>query len=95
MARPQKAKELQPFMERSCDSRAGYKHHLTRDYLNYLKQEVMDFCHREQLHQVNLFAHKKKNHRPRISGKTQRTEKNGRPKPKDESRRHHSPQDNL
>lgn len=60
MARPQKAKELQPFMERSCDSRAGYKHHLTRDYLNYLKQEVMDFCHREQLHQVNLFAPAKK-----------------------------------
>ena len=46
----------QDFMERPCDSRAGYKHHLTRDYLNYLKQEVMDICHREQLHQINLFA---------------------------------------
>ena len=48
--------ERQDFMERPCDSRAGYKHHLTNDYLNYLKQEVMDLCHREHLHQVDLFA---------------------------------------
>ena len=48
--------ERQEFMERPCDSHSGYKHHLTNDYLNYLKQEVMDLCHREQLHQVDLFA---------------------------------------
>ena len=48
--------ERQDFMERPCDSRAGYKHHLTNDYLSYLKQDVMDLCHREQLHQVDLLS---------------------------------------
>lgn len=46
----------QDFMERPCDSRAGYKHHLTKDYLTYLKQDVMDLCRREQLHQVDLLS---------------------------------------
>ena len=41
---------------RPCDSRAGFKHHLTNDYLSYLKQDVMDLCHREQLHQVDLLS---------------------------------------
>ena len=48
--------ERQNFMERPCDSRAGYKHHLTKDYLTYLKQDVMDMCRREQLHQVDLLS---------------------------------------
>lgn len=48
--------EWEPFMERPCDSRAGYKHHLTRDYLIHLKQSVMDICHREHLHQVDLLT---------------------------------------
>lgn len=48
--------ERQDFMERPCDSRAGYKHHLTNDYLTYLKQDVMDLCRREQLHQVDLLS---------------------------------------
>lgn len=48
--------ERQDFMERPCDSRAGYKHHLTKDYLTYLKQDVMDLCRREQLHQVDLLS---------------------------------------
>ena len=48
--------EHRGFMERSCDSRAGYKHHLTNNYLAYLKQDVMDLCHREGLHQVDLLS---------------------------------------
>lgn len=48
--------EREPFMERTCDSRAGYKHHQTRDYLIHLKQSVMDMCHREHLHQVDLLT---------------------------------------
>lgn len=48
--------ERQPFMERPCDSRAGYKHHLTKDYLIHLKQSVMDMCCQEQLHQVDLLT---------------------------------------
>lgn len=48
--------ERETFMERPCDSRAGYKHHLTKDYLIHLKQSVMDICRREHLHQVDLLA---------------------------------------
>lgn len=48
--------EREPFMERPCDSRAGYKHHLTKDYLIHLKQSVMNMCHREHLHQVDLLT---------------------------------------
>jgi hypothetical protein len=28
-------------MDRDIDSRAGYKHHLTKKYLQYLQEEVM------------------------------------------------------
>ena len=48
--------EWQSFMERDCDSRAGRKHHLTNDYLVYLKQSLMDLCNRENLHQVDLLT---------------------------------------
>lgn len=48
--------ERQDFMERDCDSRAGNKHHLTNNYLVYLKQSLMDLCIRENLHQVDLLA---------------------------------------
>lgn len=46
----------QDFMERNCDSRTGNKHHLTNDYLVYLKQSLMDLCLRENLHQVDLLT---------------------------------------
>ena len=45
----------QDFMERECDSRAGYKHHVTNDYFNYLLRDLMDTCIRENLHQIDLF----------------------------------------
>ena len=45
----------QDFMERECDSRAGYKHHVTNDYFNYLLRDLMDMCIRENLHQIDLF----------------------------------------
>ena len=48
--------ERQTFMERPCDARAGYKHHLTPTYLIYLKRSLMDICHREHLHQVDLLS---------------------------------------
>lgn len=48
--------ERQDFMERDCDSRAGNKHHLTNNYLVYLKQSLMDLCIRENLHQVDLLT---------------------------------------
>lgn len=46
--------ERQDFMERSCDSIAGNKHHLTNDYLRHLKQQVMTMCQNRQLYQVDL-----------------------------------------
>lgn len=48
--------ERPPDVQRPCDSCAGYKHHLTKDYLIHLKQSVMDLCHREHLHQVDLLT---------------------------------------
>lgn len=48
--------EQQDFMERSCDSHAGYKHHLSKEYLTHLKQSIMDMCHREHLNQVDLLT---------------------------------------
>ena len=44
----------QPFMERPIDCKAGYKHHLTKDYLKYLQKSLMDICMRENLNQVDL-----------------------------------------
>ena len=44
----------EPFMEYACESKAGYKHHLSTAYLAHLKQEVMDMCQKEGLHQVDL-----------------------------------------
>ncbi|MCD8398804.1 MAG: relaxase/mobilization nuclease domain-containing protein [Lachnospiraceae bacterium] len=48
--------ELQDFMERPCDSRAGYKHHLTKDYLKHLQKSLMEICERENLYQVDLLS---------------------------------------
>lgn len=46
----------EPYMEFDCESKAGYKHHLSTAYLAHLKQDVMDMCQKEGLHQVNLLS---------------------------------------
>ena len=46
----------EPFMEREIDSRAGYKHHPTDRFMNYIKDELMRMCEREGLHQVDLIS---------------------------------------
>ena len=46
----------EPFMEYACESKAGYKHHLSTAYLAHLKQEIMDMCQKEGLHQVDLLT---------------------------------------
>ena len=46
----------QPFMERPIDCKAGYKHHLTKDYLKHLQKSLMDICMRENLNQVDLLS---------------------------------------
>ena len=44
------------YMEFACESKAGYKHHLSIAYLAHLKQDVMDMCQKEGLHQVDLLS---------------------------------------
>lgn len=39
----------QPFMERTCDARAGYKHHLTPTLLKDMQQRLNELCEREHL----------------------------------------------
>lgn len=48
--------ERQEFMERPCDSLAGNKHHLTKDYLKYLKQQTMEMCQQQDFYQVDLLT---------------------------------------
>lgn len=48
--------EQQDFMERPCDSRAGYKHHQTRDYLTAMQKGIMTIAEREHLHQVDFLS---------------------------------------
>lgn len=51
--RIQNTEEL-PFQMRPCDTKAGYKHHCSKEYLSYLQNEVMQMCRDHGLHQVNL-----------------------------------------
>lgn len=44
----------QDFMERTGDSLASYKHHVTKDFLEYLKSETMLMCQKEAFYQVDL-----------------------------------------
>ena len=44
------------FAERTCDTKAGYKHHVSRNFFKNLLKDVMNLCHREGLHQVDLLA---------------------------------------
>lgn len=46
----------EPHMEFDCESKAGYKHHLSTACLAHLKQDVMDMCQKEGLHQVDLLS---------------------------------------
>ena len=46
----------EPYMEFDCESKAGYKHHLSTAYLAHLKQDVMDMCQKDGLHQVDLLS---------------------------------------
>ena len=45
---------LLPYMDRPADTRAGCKHRCTDAVMEYLKAEVMEMCHRENLYQIDL-----------------------------------------
>ena len=68
--------EKEPYMERDIDCRAGYKHHLTKGYLEYLQAEVMKMCEQHGLHQVDLLSPTK----TRISDKEYRAKQRGQKK---------------
>ena len=44
------------FMHLKSDNLAGCKHHSTRQFLQTLKQEVMNICQRENLYQIDLIS---------------------------------------
>mgnify|MGYP005946231245 FL=1 len=46
--------ERKPYMDRASDTRAGDKHRCTSAALRYFRSEVMEMCHREGLHQIDL-----------------------------------------
>ena len=48
--------ERQDFMERSNDSRAGFKHHQTRELLTAMQKGLMEITEREGLHQIDLLS---------------------------------------
>ncbi len=68
--------EKEPYMDRDIDCRAGYKHHLTKGYLEYLQAEVMGMCEREGLHQVDLLSPAKS----KISDREYRAKQRGQKK---------------
>lgn len=43
-----------PYQQRVCDTKAGYKHHCSNAYLNYLQDEVMKMCQSHGLNQIDL-----------------------------------------
>ena len=43
-----------PYMDRPADTKAGCKHRCTDAAMEYLKAEVMEMCHRENLYQIDL-----------------------------------------
>ena len=41
-------------MDRPADTKAGMKHRCTDAAMEYLRAEVMEMCHRENLYQIDL-----------------------------------------
>lgn len=44
-------------MERPGDAMAGHKHHVTKDFMEYLKHQTMDMCQRGSLMTAIFFLH--------------------------------------
>lgn len=43
-----------PYEMRPCDTKAGFKHNCSRDFMKYLKTDLMKMCREQGLHQVDL-----------------------------------------
>ena len=70
--------ERQDFMERRNDSRAGFKHHQTRDLLTALQKGLMEITARERLHQIDLLSPAPVKITEREYRKTQREQRSGK-----------------
>lgn len=62
-----------PYMDRPCDTQPGMKHRCTSASLRYLRSEVMEVCHRENLYQIDLLNGSKN----RISNKEYHAQRRG------------------
>ena len=47
-------KQELPYEIHPCDTKAGYKHHCSKAYLNFLQDAVMQMCREHGLNQVDL-----------------------------------------
>lgn len=70
-----------PYKSRSCDNKAGHKHHCSKELLEYLKQETMDMCQQANLYQLDLLTPAKKKisdreYRAQLAGQKQLNERN-------------------
>ena len=70
--------EPQDFMERMNDSRAGFKHHQTRDLLTAMQKGLMEITAREGLHQIDLLSPAPVKITEREYRKTQREQRSGK-----------------
>lgn len=43
-----------PYEMRPCDTKAGFKHNCSRDFMKYLKTDLMKMCREQGLYQVDL-----------------------------------------
>lgn len=46
--------ESLPYKMRPCDTRAGFKHNCSRDFMKFLKNDLMKLCREQGLNQVDL-----------------------------------------
>ena len=70
--------EPQDFMERLNDSRAGFKHHQTRELLTAMQKGLMKITAREGLHQIDLLSPAPVKITEREYRKTQREQRSGK-----------------
>lgn len=49
-----------PYKQRRCDCRAGFKHNCTKDFMSYLRTDLMKLCRENGMHQVDLTQSRKR-----------------------------------
>ena len=64
-----------PYHMRPCDTRAGFKHNCSRDFMKFLKNDLMKLCREQGLNQVDLNRSAK-----RVSDKEYHARKRGQEK---------------